>query len=301
MSQQLQLRRGTGTQITGFTGAQGEVVVDTSNNRMVVNDGLTVGGFPAAKLSEVITNARFSVGDVDYTVSTLDRLVAYTSITAARNVTLPQASTYPGGTTLTVVDESGSCSATNTITLTAHSGDLINGAATTVISSPHGYVGIEASGTGWTIVDSPIGGLAGIQPVANGGTGVAPSAVPYLLKATGINANSVADTLISVPLPSGFTKYRVNAVTAFNPLIPLGTAHAAVYTAAGAGGATVCSPQSLSSLSTSSANTNGNAVDLNLAAAVATFFTAGSLYFRITTAQGTAATVDAAIEIKPYE
>ncbi len=52
MSEQLQLRRGTAAQLASFTGAQGEAVVDTTNNRIVVNDGSTAGGWPAAKLAE---------------------------------------------------------------------------------------------------------------------------------------------------------------------------------------------------------------------------------------------------------
>ncbi len=48
MSEQLQLRRGTAAQLASFTGAQGEAVVDTTNNRIVVNDGSTAGGWPAA-------------------------------------------------------------------------------------------------------------------------------------------------------------------------------------------------------------------------------------------------------------
>lgn len=54
MSEQLQLRRGNGAQVAAFTGAPGEVVVDTTNNRIVVQDGATAGGFAAAKLSEVV-------------------------------------------------------------------------------------------------------------------------------------------------------------------------------------------------------------------------------------------------------
>ena len=50
---QLQFRRGTAAQLATFAGAPGEVVVDTTNNRIVVCDGSTGGGFPAAKLSEV--------------------------------------------------------------------------------------------------------------------------------------------------------------------------------------------------------------------------------------------------------
>lgn len=52
---QVQLRRGAASQVAAFTGAPGEVVVDTTNNRVVVQDGSTVGGFPAAKLEETVT------------------------------------------------------------------------------------------------------------------------------------------------------------------------------------------------------------------------------------------------------
>lgn len=50
---QVQLRRGTSSQVAGFTGVQGEVVVDTTNNRVVVGDGMTVGGWPMAPLARV--------------------------------------------------------------------------------------------------------------------------------------------------------------------------------------------------------------------------------------------------------
>jgi Major tropism determinant N-terminal domain len=53
MSQQLQLRRNTQPTIGTFTGAIGEVVVDSTNNRVVVSDGITAGGWAASKLNEV--------------------------------------------------------------------------------------------------------------------------------------------------------------------------------------------------------------------------------------------------------
>jgi Major tropism determinant N-terminal domain len=53
MSVQVQWRRGTSSQIAAFKGAAGEIAVDTTNNRVVVQDGSTTGGFPAAKLAEV--------------------------------------------------------------------------------------------------------------------------------------------------------------------------------------------------------------------------------------------------------
>jgi len=50
---QVQYRRGTQAQIAAFTGAAGEMNVDSTNNRVIVQDGATVGGWPAAKLSEI--------------------------------------------------------------------------------------------------------------------------------------------------------------------------------------------------------------------------------------------------------
>jgi len=48
MAVQLQLRSGTTTQHSTFTGAVGEVTVDTTKDVLVVHDGITAGGFPVA-------------------------------------------------------------------------------------------------------------------------------------------------------------------------------------------------------------------------------------------------------------
>jgi hypothetical protein len=55
MSTQVQLRRDSAANVAAFTGRPGEVIVDTTNNRLCLQDGATAGGFPAAKLSEVVT------------------------------------------------------------------------------------------------------------------------------------------------------------------------------------------------------------------------------------------------------
>lgn len=46
MSKQLKLRRGTTAQHSTFTGAEGEVTVDTTKDTLVVHDGATAGGKP---------------------------------------------------------------------------------------------------------------------------------------------------------------------------------------------------------------------------------------------------------------
>lgn len=153
MSEQLQLRRGSASQIAAFTGAQGEVVVDTTNNRAVVNDGLTPGGWPAAKLAEVVTNARTAVSDAAYAALTTDRLIAYTALTAQRAVTLPAAASYPTGTRLMIVDESGACSSSDTITVARVGADTIDGATSFVIDAAYGGLEIESNGSNaWTIL-----------------------------------------------------------------------------------------------------------------------------------------------------
>ena len=50
---EVKLRRGTDTEHSGFTGAEGEVTVDTTNDTLRVHDGSTAGGIRLAKLSEV--------------------------------------------------------------------------------------------------------------------------------------------------------------------------------------------------------------------------------------------------------
>lgn len=49
MSIELKLRRGTTTEHSTFTGAEGEITVDKTKKTIVVHDGATVGGFPLVK------------------------------------------------------------------------------------------------------------------------------------------------------------------------------------------------------------------------------------------------------------
>ena len=62
MSTQVQFRRGTTTQHSGFTGAIGEVTVDTVKQTCVVHDATQAGGYPL--LREDGTNAALSLGSL---------------------------------------------------------------------------------------------------------------------------------------------------------------------------------------------------------------------------------------------
>lgn len=56
MAKQVQLRRGTTAEHSGFTGAAGEATVDTTLNTIRVHDGSTAGGTRLARYSEIVAS-----------------------------------------------------------------------------------------------------------------------------------------------------------------------------------------------------------------------------------------------------
>jgi len=86
MATQLQIRRGTSTQVAAFTGAEGEIVVNTTNDSIHVNDGSTAGGFEMARadlnnVSDTDLNAALTGNTVSaLTITTLT--LGATAITA---------------------------------------------------------------------------------------------------------------------------------------------------------------------------------------------------------------------------
>ena len=62
MATQVQFRRGTTGEHSGFTGAVGEVTVDTEKKVLCVHDATTAGGFPL--LREDFSNSNLSLGSL---------------------------------------------------------------------------------------------------------------------------------------------------------------------------------------------------------------------------------------------
>lgn len=102
---------------------------------------------------------------------------------------------------------------------------------------------------------------------------------------TGVDCNSAAtDTAISM----ASSRYRIDKVVADNASISLTTATGGCFTAAGGAGTTIAADQALSALTAAT-----KFDDLTLQAITGTdVFTSATLYFRIGTAQGAAATAD---------
>ena len=69
MATQLQLRRGTTSQVAAFTGANGEVVVDTEKKTLFVNDGSTAGGLEIARadFSNISASATLTLATLNAT------------------------------------------------------------------------------------------------------------------------------------------------------------------------------------------------------------------------------------------
>lgn len=110
---------------------------------------VTAGSFARVDGRAVDSMTRTAVADAAYTATIANQIIAYTSLSAARVVTLPAVSTT-AGLQFTVKDESGSCSVSNTITVTPASG-TVDGASTYVLCAPYGSVTLYSDGTNWRV------------------------------------------------------------------------------------------------------------------------------------------------------
>lgn len=94
------------------------------------------------------TAVRNGIADANYTATAVDTIVALTSLTAARTVTLPSANAVTAGKQIVIKDESGSCNGSNTITIAG----TIDGATNAVLSSAYASIRLYSNGTSWNKV-----------------------------------------------------------------------------------------------------------------------------------------------------
>lgn len=100
MARQLQLRKGTTAQHSTFTGALAEVTVDITKKTVVVHDGVTVGGFPLARSSELdshttntsnphnVTKTQVGLSNVDNTADADKNVLSAAKLATARTISL---------------------------------------------------------------------------------------------------------------------------------------------------------------------------------------------------------------------
>jgi len=90
---------------------------------------------------------RTAVNDAGYSALTSDYLIAFTSLTAPRTITLPAASDM-NNHILIVKDECGAAG-TNNITINVTAGGSIDGASSKVINSNYGFIEVYSNGSQW--------------------------------------------------------------------------------------------------------------------------------------------------------
>jgi len=106
MSTQIQRRRGTTSEHSTFTGAAGEITIDSTKNTVVVHDGSTQGGIPLAKESALAA----TVGALtDVTISSIGagEILKYSGSEWVNN-TLAEAGIQPFDATIVVDADIGS-------------------------------------------------------------------------------------------------------------------------------------------------------------------------------------------------
>jgi hypothetical protein len=101
MSTQVQFRRGTSAETATFTGAIGEVTVDTTKHTCVVHDAAQIGGYPL--LREDGTNSALSPGSL----TSCALKFAGNSNTGIISPGLDQIALVTGGVVRLTIDSSG--------------------------------------------------------------------------------------------------------------------------------------------------------------------------------------------------
>lgn len=104
MSKQVQWRRGTATQNNDFTGAAGEVTVDTTGNSLRVHDGAAAGGFETARKTALDNH----VADTDNPHATTKAQVGLGAVDNVSASALRDRSTHTGTQSLDTVTETAS-------------------------------------------------------------------------------------------------------------------------------------------------------------------------------------------------
>lgn len=154
----------------------------------------------------------------------------------------------------------------------------------------NGALGTPSSGTLTNATGLPIAGQLAASTTVGG-----PVRARY--QATAVNFNSGnTDTTFTLNLPSGVTRYIVSTVRISHASASLTTSTFGLFTAASGGGVAIMTGVA-NTISTASESTNNNAMGTAPATGATQSYNASQLFFRVQTAQGTAATADVHVEI----
>ena len=177
MSTQIQYRRGSSAQTASFTGALGEITVDTTNKVVVVHDGSTLGGFAGVSTtaSQTLTNKTLSSPVVTGTVTANGGTGSsgqYLESTGSgvRWSTVDATQIFSGTSSLAVISSGGNIRAniagatvgvfnTGGIDVTGNvtiSGNIIDTGPLVVSTSSNGNITLSPNGTGVIVANKDL-------------------------------------------------------------------------------------------------------------------------------------------------
>jgi hypothetical protein len=126
------------------------------------------------------------------------------------------------------------------------------------------------------------------------------SLLSSLLASASVNFNSAnTDTAITVRLPPGFSNYRVTAVVISGASASLSTATFGVFTSTGGGGTAIVSGGTAITVTATATATNNNMQSVSPNNTSTQSYNAATVYCRVGTAEGSAATGTVTLILNP--
>lgn len=226
MAKLLRLRRGTTTQHSTFTGAEGEVTVDTTKDTLVVHDNATAGGRPMLRedVSNLAAGAITSTHIADGTIVNADisasagiapSKITGTAITANDTGTVTSAMIADGAIVNADINASAAIAHTKLASITAGSVLMGNATAVPTATALTGDVTISSSGvtaiSSGAVVDGDINASAAIS-LSKLATGALPTAIT--VASANIVDGTIVDGDINAAAAIAKTKISGTAITA---------------------------------------------------------------------------------------
>ena len=158
MAKLLKLRRGTTSQHSSFTGAEGEVTVDTDKETLVVHDGSTAGGHPVAAEDMANVSSASIAGRLSNDSIATSKIAAgalpsdVTVATANLGTTGVTAGAYGSSSAIPIVTVNNKGQVTAASTTAIDSTTIANGTSNVAVAN-NGNITATRSGTARLVVD----------------------------------------------------------------------------------------------------------------------------------------------------
>src|SRR5260221_6291932 len=124
---------------------------------------------------------------------------------------------------------------------------------------------------------------------------VGPVGLAFNLEDVNFNATNT-DNAVTITLPGNIERYSINSIRLNNASASISTATVGVFTGAGGTGQTIAANQAIT-VTSAATDTNNNTQSLTLTNGNTEAYNDATLYVRVGTAQGTAATADVVVII----